>query len=156
MAELALAPRRAAAHVALRAAPRLGRTPAPTGSGKLVEVLALHAVDGEEGVVAAGAVVAAGGRSTAPHRPVGGSSLLREVTCNKNNTKLLLCSFDKHCKENPIYMYVLLSVLGIRIRIRRIGMFLGLPNPDPDLLVRGSGSFPFLICVEGTAIMPAK
>jgi hypothetical protein len=48
-------------------------------------------------------------------------------------------------------MYVLLSVLGIRIR--RIGMFLGLPDPDPDLLVRGygsgsgSGSFPFLIDV---------
>jgi hypothetical protein len=61
--------------------------------------------------------------------------------------KLLLCNFDKQCKENPIYMYVLLSVLGIRIRIRRIGMFLGLP--DPDLLVRGygSGSFPFLIDV---------
>ncbi len=48
MAELALAPRRAA-HVALRAAPRLDRTPAaPTGSGELVVVLTLHAVDGEE------------------------------------------------------------------------------------------------------------
>ncbi len=49
MAELSLAPGRAAAHVALRAAPRLGgRTAAPTGSGELVVVLALHAVDGEE------------------------------------------------------------------------------------------------------------
>ncbi len=49
MAELALAPRGAAAHVALRAAPRLDRTPAPTRSGELVVgVLTLHAVDGEE------------------------------------------------------------------------------------------------------------
>jgi hypothetical protein len=52
MAELALPPRRAAAAVvALRAAPRLGRTPAaaaPTGSGELMVVLTLHAVDGEE------------------------------------------------------------------------------------------------------------
>jgi hypothetical protein len=77
--------------------------------------------------------VAAGGRTPAtPHRPVGGASLLREVTCKTKITKLL------RSKENPIYMYVLLSVLGIRIRIRRIGMFLGLPDPDPDLLVRGS------------------
>ncbi len=42
-------------------------------------------------------------------------------------------------------------VLGIRIWIRRIRMFLGPPDPDPDPLVKrygsGSRSFPFLIKV---------
>jgi hypothetical protein len=57
------------------------------------------------------------------------------------------------------------SVLGIRIRIHRIRMFLGLPDPDP--LVRGtdpesgSGSGPRILpfshkCVDRTEIMLAK
>jgi hypothetical protein len=37
-------------------------------------------------------------------------------------------------------MWYFLPVLGIRIR--RIRMFLGLQDPDPDLLVRGSVADP--------------
>jgi hypothetical protein len=36
--------------------------------------------------------------------------------------------------------YNYLAVLGIRIRIRKIRMFLGLPDPDP--LVRGTDQDP--------------
>jgi hypothetical protein len=48
------------------------------------------------------------------------------------------------------------AVLGIRIRILRIRMFLGLPDPDP--LVRGADPDPSLShkCIERAEIMPAK
>jgi hypothetical protein len=36
----------------------------------------------------------------------------------------------------------LVPVLGIRILIRRIRMFLGLLDPDPDILVRGIDPVP--------------
>jgi hypothetical protein len=60
--------------------------------------------------------------------------------------------------RKPLIM--LKTVLGIRIRnrIRRISMFLGLPDPDPDPFVRVQiRILPFSHkCVEQTAIMPAK
>jgi hypothetical protein len=48
------------------------------------------------------------------------------------------------------------AVLGIRIRIRRIRMFLGFSDPDP--LVRGTDpdASPPHKCVERTEIMSAK
>jgi hypothetical protein len=54
---------------------------------------------------------------------------------------------------------IIVSVLGIRIR--RIRMFLGLPDPNPivrapEVYVSGSGSFPFFIQVlSGLKIMLA-
>jgi hypothetical protein len=40
----------------------------------------------------------------------------------------------------PSLQYILIPVL--RIRIRRIPMFLGLPDPGPDPLVRGTDPDP--------------
>jgi hypothetical protein len=43
---------------------------------------------------------------------------------------------------NLLFSYVydenILSLLGIRIRIRRVHMFLGIPDPHPDPLVSSS------------------
>jgi hypothetical protein len=65
-----------------------------------------------------------------------GLKILEMKTCSLCHKEIVARRLNEHVKQ---------AVLGIRNRIRRISMFLGLLDPNPDPLIRGMDPDPSII-----------